>query len=157
MIKKQAINELPIKLLECFRSRGQWLFTFIGKKDSFYILRKKGLCTEPPSPQGRKFRIFLRGGLTSIGKERGFLGQKKIRSTYLFHYTNHTKQNLIFRWGVGKHALQTSRGSMVFTKVKKFQKIHYVKMKNFSGDNLVTHNSSQIPLVLDRTGIYKYW
>ena len=157
MIKKQAINELLIKRLGCFHSRGQQLFKFIGMKDSFYILKKKGLCTEPPSPEGRKFRFFLRGGLTSIGKERGFLGQKKIRSTHLFHYTNHTKQNLIFRWGVGKHLLQTSRGSMAFTKVTKFQKIHYVKMKNFSGDNLVTHNSSQIPLVLHRTGIYKCW
>ena len=44
---------------------------------------------------------------------------------------------------------------MVFTKVTKFQKIRYVKMKNLSRDNLVTRNSSQIPLVLDRTGIYK--
>ena len=62
VIKKQAINELLTKRLECFHSRGQQLLKFIGKKDSFRILKKKGLCTEPPSPQGRKFRFFLRGG-----------------------------------------------------------------------------------------------
>ena len=115
-----------------------------------------------PLPSGKKIPIFperrgdLYTGLRPAARSEDSW-DKKIRSTHLFHYTNHIKQNLIFRWGVGKHALQTSKGSMVFTKVTKFQKIHYVKMKNLSRDNLVTHNSSQIPLVLDRTGIYKCW
>ena len=77
MIKKQAINELLIKLLECFRSRGQWLFTFIGKKDSFYILKEKRPVYRAPLPSGKKIPIFPEGRANVHRQGARILGTEK--------------------------------------------------------------------------------
>jgi len=72
----------------------------------------------PPSPQLNLKSVC--GGSAS--------DQIKSKPTHLFHYPNHTQQKLRARWDVGKHALQTNRSNMVFTKVTKYQrKINYVK------------------------------
>ena len=57
------------------------------------------------------------------------------KSSHLFYYANHTQRKLVSRWGVGKYALQTSKSSMFFTKVPKFQRtINYVQIYNITNE-----------------------
>ena len=61
------------------------------------------MTSQPPSFRFQVLFVFSRISLFSF------------KSTHLCYYTTHTQQKLVFRWSVGKHALQTNRSSMVFS------------------------------------------
>ena len=61
------------------------------------------MTSQPPSFRFQVLFVFSRISLFSF------------KSTHLCYYATHTQQKLVFRWSVGKHALQTNRSSMVFS------------------------------------------
>ena len=64
------------------------------------------MTSQPPSCRFQVLFVFSRISLFSF------------KSTHLCYYATHTQQKLVFRWSLGKHALQTKQYGVLFANHK---------------------------------------